>query len=228
MAKAFYLPKREADLVIWSANFTAKLVVHGPVLGATPAELASNATDNTAIQGLIASKRRAQDDAADWADFVRLELHGPESPTTPTMPGAAVPVAFSPVLPGILIRIARFVKRLKGSPSYTEAIGQDLGIEGAEITPDASPKPTGSVEAVGPGEVRVKWKKGQFTGVVVECQRAGETAWTVLGQDNFSPYLDARPLLVVGQPEERRYRLRYLDGDELVGEYSGVMAVTVS
>ena len=56
----------------------------------------------------------------------------------------------------------------------------------------------------------------------------GETAWTLLGQDNFSPYLDGRALLVAGQPEERRYRLRYLDGDELVGEYSDVMAVTVS
>lgn len=70
--------------------------------------------------------------------------------------------------------------------------------------------------------------KGRYIAVVVECQRVGETAWTVLRTDNFSPYLDGRPLLVAGQPAERRSRLRYLDGDELVGEYSDVMSTTVS
>ena len=214
--------------MLWYANFAAKIILHGPNLGMTAPELAGVATDNAAVQGLIPSKNRARDDSSEWAEFTRLELYGPESPTTPTMPGAAAPIAFSPVLPGILVRLGRLVKRLKGSPNYTEAIGQDLGIVGAEITPADPPKPTGSVAMVGPNEVRVKWVKAGFTGVVVECQRAGETAWTVLGQDNFSPYLDARPLLVAGQPEERRYRLRYIDGDALVGEYSDVMSVTVS
>lgn len=213
--------------MLWFANFTAKLVIHGPTLGATVAELASNAADNACVQALIPSTGRAQGDATEWVNLKRLELHGPETGVLPTIPGST-PLGISPVMPGILIRLARFVQRLKGSPNYTEAIGADLGIIGAEITPSSPIKPQGSLSIVGPHEVKLKWVKANYTGVIVECQRAGETTWTLLGTDNFSPYLDGRPLLVAGQPEERRYRLRYLDGDALVGEYSDVMSVTVS
>jgi hypothetical protein len=62
--------------------------------------------------------------------------------------------------------------------------------------------------------------------VIVEGQRAAETAWTLLGTDRFSPYVDGREPLVAGQPEVRRYRMRYLDGDEPVGAYSPVATVT--
>jgi hypothetical protein len=44
--------------------------------------------------------------------------------------------------------------------------------------------------------------------------------------DRFSPYLDSREPLVAGQPEVRRYRIRYLVGDEPVGKYSAVASVT--
>jgi hypothetical protein len=41
-----------------------------------------------------------------------------------------------------------------------------------------------------------------------------------------SPFVDARPPLAAGQPEMRRYRLRYVDHDEPVGDYSDVIVVT--
>ena len=62
--------------------------------------------------------------------------------------------------------------------------------------------------------------------MIVEGQRASEGTWTSLGTDRFSPFVDGRAPLVAGQPEVRRYRIRYLDGDDPTGNYSAVVTVT--
>jgi hypothetical protein len=62
--------------------------------------------------------------------------------------------------------------------------------------------------------------------VLVESQRANEVAWTNLGTDRFSPFVDTREPLAAGAPEVRRYRLRYLEGDDAVGAYSPTVTVT--
>ena len=75
-------------------------------------------------------------------------------------------------------------------------------------------------------DVIITFVKHGHEGADVESQRAAETEWSYLAFDGYSPYLDNRPPLVSGQPEERRYRLRYRDKDEPVGEYSDVFVVT--
>jgi hypothetical protein len=41
-------------------------------------------------------------------------------------------------------------------------------------------------------------------------------------------YIDTRPPLTVGKPEERRYRLRYFLNDEPIGEWSDILtAITL-
>ena len=40
-----------------------------------------------------------------------------------------------------------------------------------------------------------------------------ETEWTFLAIDTSDPYNDTRPLKVAGQPEKRRYRLCFWDGE---------------
>ena len=75
-------------------------------------------------------------------------------------------------------------------------------------------------------EVRVAFVKRSFDGVYVESQRAAETAWSLLGIDLQSPYVDTRAPLASGQPEVRKYRLRYFMNEAAVGDYSDVMTVT--
>lgn len=69
------------------------------------------------------------------------------------------------------------------------------------------------------------WVKGKFDGVIIESQRADETAWTRLDRDFRSPFEDERPPLQTSKPEERRYRLRYFVDDESIGEWSDVLVV---
>lgn len=40
------------------------------------------------------------------------------------------------------------------------------------------------------------------------------------------PYLDSRDVLVAGQPEVRRFRVRYVVNDVAVGNYSDVATLT--
>jgi hypothetical protein len=70
------------------------------------------------------------------------------------------------------------------------------------------------------------WVKSTSDGVIIESQRGSEVDWTPMGTDRFAPWIDTRAPLVAGQPEVRRYRIRYLDGDDPVGLDSAVLSVT--
>jgi hypothetical protein len=60
----------------------------------------------------------------------------------------------------------------------------------------------------------------------IQSQRAAETTWASLAFDTNSPYVDGRAPLVAGQPEQRRYRARFVDNDVPVGDWSDTVEVT--
>ncbi len=57
-------------------------------------------------------------------------------------------------------------------------------------------------------------------------QRADGAAWSLRAFDTNSPCVDGRPPLVAGQPEQRRYRARYVDNDLPVGDWSDTVEMT--
>ena len=80
------------------------------------------------------------------------------------------------------------------------------------VTPTPQSVPPCSAE-IGGGDVVVSFKKMGHMGVWLEGQVAAETEWSFLAIDTTNPYNDARPLKVHGQPEKRRYRLCFWDGE---------------
>jgi hypothetical protein len=120
------------------------------------------------------------------------------------------------------------VARIKSHPSYTVAMGFDLGVIGPAVAAGGTPKPTGKATVSGAHEVTIDFVKRGYDGVEIECRRAGETAFNPLAFDGYAPFVDDRPLLVPGQPEVREYRMRYRDNDVPVGDYSDVLRVTVA
>ncbi len=90
----------------------------------------------------------------------------------------------------------------------------------------AAPTPLVSAAALPNCCVKVVFKKSIFDGVIVESQRNGETVWASLGMRLQTPFMDERAPLVVNTPETRRYGLRYIDGDERVGDYSDIVSVS--
>ena len=228
MAKSPWLPYREDELLPWFNNFNTKLPGYAVTLDLNPGDLTAVADDTAMVTFAVNGVAIFKAEQREWVDFKNLELYGPfggPTPGLPTVPAIAPPTL---VAPGIIRRTRDLVLRIKAHPNYTEVIGEDLGIIGAEQTEADQIKPDGTAEALPNHEVRITFVKGAHDGVDVESQRAAETAWTHLAFDGFSPYVDNRPPLSPGQPEERRYRLRYRDNDVPVGEYSDVYVVTTS
>ncbi|MCX7181006.1 MAG: hypothetical protein NTX56_20320 [Proteobacteria bacterium] len=77
-------------------------------------------------------------------------------------------------------------------------------------------------------QVRLDWQRYDFGGLELQSQRAAEADWTSLGVKTAVEFTDARPPLVAGQPEVRRYRAIFVLNDAMVGLWSNVVSVTVN
>ena len=224
------IPRTDNELMVWLNNFSTSFATHATALGFTAADVSSVGADAAMLSylvgDLVPTYKSALKARSTYKNLVVAGTLGrpasppPPAPTTPTPP-ATVP-------PGILARLRNLVQRIQLAPGYTEAIGRDLGILGVEAgDPGFSgdpAKPTAKAHAIASNTVQIDFSKGRFHGVLIESRRTGESEWQTLATDNFSPYVDARPLLQAGKPEVREYRLRYVELDEPVGEWSDIIS----
>ena len=204
MAKQDFIPTRDSDFVDYHDNFKTVAAADGVTVGLTAADLTAITGDN----GTVHTVKNASDSA-----YVVSQQ------TTKTLRST-----FSTVKQNV----RTLARRIKIHPAYTEALGKKFGIEGAEDTTDmTTAKPTLKGKALLQGHAQVGFDKQKSDGVNVYSKRDGDTDWVKLAFDTYSPYLDNRPLLVAGKPEQRRYRACYVVADEEVGQYSDEIVVTV-
>lgn len=222
-----WIPDREADRLTWLQNFALKLNVYVGTAGIVAGGVTAANLYRDFYLWIINRTDQVRTVSQDLTEWKSLLTDGPigtpigAAPAAPAYPSAPLgtPVA------GIFPLIIALAERIRNTAGYTTAIGEDLGIvppEGGGTLGD----PVAELTALPDSEVRVGWAKSSSDGVLVESQRAAEVVWAVLGTDRFAPYLDSRAPLVAGQPEVRRFRIRYLDGDDPVGAYSAVASVT--
>lgn len=225
MPVQYYLPRNEADLVIWFINWAAKIQTYGTTVGLSAAEKAQASTDAAFVQTLINAVLAFKAFTSDVVAFKDIYLYSAIGTPAPGVPVA--PAMFSVPLgavDAIIKRTQQTNERIRNHPSYTVAIGQDLGIIGPEAPPQNEPT---NVQATAlPGsDVRITYNKGRAAGVVVYSKRGAELNFTLLSIDTNTPYVDTRDPLTVGQPETRTYRLQLYDGDNPVGDYSDEVSV---
>jgi len=204
MAGDWY-PKPDGDKVTFLDNFVAVLATVGVSVGMTPGDqlAASGATNDlkAGIADKVAKKTAAQSSTA--------ACKVTDAATEDTIRG--------------------LVRRIKAHAAYTVAIGEQLGIVAPEGQPtgDGVPdRPDLKAVSVKRNEVVIAFAKHGHTGVQIETRRGGETAYTFLARDTVSPYVDTRPNLTDG-PESREYIAQFLDNDDIVGEVSDTLKVTV-
>ena len=109
-------------------------------------------------------------------------------------------------------------------PAYTEPLGAELGI----LTPPAPPRPAAPPPKAVAGEnshVMLDCPLRGWDAVEIESQR-GTSGWELIATCLKRKFTDTRAPLVAGQPEVRKYRLRYRDGDHPQEVYSDVVQVT--
>jgi hypothetical protein len=116
-------------------------------------------------------------------------------------------------------------KRLAG---WSEALAASLQVQ--HTTPDFDPatyKPEFKVRIVG-GEIRLDWKKKGVDSMRIYSRLRGQSAWTLLGVDTSSPYIDGRPLAQAGVAENREYMLRGAIDDAAIGLDSDIQNISWS
>ena len=195
--RGVHLPRIDGQFVIWLENFAGKIQTYAAALGIAPADAAQLQTDLTTIRSKLADVQTAKTSLASAVQ------------------------AKEQAMADISKRIRDTVAVLKRKSAYTNTIGADLGIIGPSDGGEPAPLPVPEFQVTAmPDRVRLDWIKNYSDGIVIQCKRGNEIEFTTIGRDAISPYDDDRPCLTPGTPEVRIYRIRYLRGDNEVGEWS--------
>lgn len=214
MTHSRFFPLRVGDQITWLRNFRNKINNYKTPLGYTTGDITDVQADCDRLIYLLETvQTAAQSFAQAITAHLKLMEDGPGSALVgiPTFALPTDPPAPDNVLPGALKRLFAFIANLKTRDGYDDATGQDLGIIGAQVVPDPNAVPDAKADARS-GEVVLSFKKLGHLGAWIESQVAADTDWAFLTIATTT-YHDTRPLRVAGQPEKRRYRLCFWDGD---------------
>lgn len=163
--KKHYLPSTEDARLTWLFNFSSKIGTYAAALGISPVEVTAIAAYYTMllyIMNLAEAIRTFSQEITRYKKKLSVAVLGstlgPVPAITIAVPPATVPAGIFTILSGI-------IKRIKGSAEYTEAIGEDLGIIGADIFDDfASVKPVLKI-TLDVNKPKIKYKKNRTDGI---------------------------------------------------------------
>lgn len=230
MSKAYYLPTSDEQRAIWLNNFAAKLPTLAAKYNISATEQADVTQSAVYFDALIKLKNQFVTFQSSLISFKNAMRNGEQvGATITTFP--IVPTATLPTAPAFDIfgRMTAIVAKIKTSYQYVETDGQNLGIEGAEISSIAAPtlKPALSVIMAASGKPEIVWKKDGMTAIEIEVNRGG-TGWQYLAIDTIPNYIDNHPLPTAGQTAIWSYRAIYRLRDEQLGQWSDVVDFTVT
>ena len=230
--KKYFLPRTEADKLTWLKNFANKLGTYATKYGITAAEVTDMQNSaafydywyNYNTQYAEYNKKLTQY-KTELRDGIPAGATASVAPVPPTCAAAPTSVA-----PGIFVRATSLAGIIKKRSTYTEADGQDLGIEGTEDNSsaariEAETKPTISVRLIQGGKPEIVWTKGDFDGIDIYVDR-GNNQFVFLATDTYPNYTDNAPLPTTGAAVWR-YKAIYRYGDEITGQYSDIASIAV-
>ena len=198
MSKQYYIPKQQTPYVQWHD------ILKGGVSATTPGATAADATMLTADNATLHAKLTA----ATLADNASKAAHADLNNT----------IAASKTNARLL------AQRIKKSTAYTEVVGKQLNIIGAEDTTDMTQEqPTLFASVKAGGVVEIDFNKMDAEGVHIYGMRDGETVFSYLASETHAPYVDNRPLLAAGKPETRQYKAVFFIGKSEIGLPSAVV-----
>ena len=198
MAKQYFIPKQQTPYVQWHDT------LKGGVTATTPGATAADATMLTADNATLHAKLTA----ATLADNASKAAHADLNTA----------IAASKTNARLL------AQRIKKSTAYTEVIGKQLNIIGAEDTTDMTQEqPTLYASVKAGGVVEIDFNKMDAEGVHIYGMRDGETVFSYLASETHAAYVDNRPLLAAGKPETRQYKAVFFIGKSEIGLPSAVV-----
>lgn len=224
-----YYPSTESASIIWLTHFALKLAACAEQLKLSAEEVAATLSDIKFYVWYITTYYPAVQQAGLEATAYKNTLANDATNALRPLPVMASYEDTPAVRPsGILSRLFNLIQRIKLSPGYSTAIGQDLGIIGTQ-TVDTHDYPGMTLE-IQRNETQeyvvVKFTKYQHDAVTIESRR-NNGKWENMGISLKKPWLDMRPMLMAGVPEVREYRIRWYNDATTSGEFSPVQKINV-
>jgi hypothetical protein len=224
--KLGYIPTEEGALVIWFNDHAAGVATHGATVGLSVGEIGDAATDAATVSHAVNGRSLYMSKSQEFTAYKDILLYAPINTPLPGTPGApSVGALVIGAKAACVPRARARADRMKAHPNYTQAIGEDCRIV-SPVAPPPPSQPTLKAQALTSFEVRLQFAMLGHAQLEIVSRRAGETDFSLLTFDTNSPYLDARPPLVAGQPEIREYRARFRDNDLPVGDWSDIVSIT--
>lgn len=221
--KKYYYPKKLTNLFPFLQNLCAKAPNYLVQLGITGPQLSFINLMCAMCEKLNDFHNRAQKFAEDWTSLRQACLVSAATGGAPAWPvwtgPASAPVGLEA---GCAVKLRAIIALWKKTPGYTAAIGEDLGIEGVEVS-----ETTVNPETVQP-ELNVNVVAGQpqlstpdllgFDALEVEVNRGA--GFAMLNAITDSPITDNHPLPAAGESDVWTYRGVLRKGNVRVGQWS--------
>jgi hypothetical protein len=189
-----YLPNDGESFCEWLENWKVEFAAVAASLNFSAAETAAVLADADWALYVCRAASDASSHASAWVQFRESLLSGDGNTPLGSAPVSSAPAAPTATAPaqGAITRIRATVKRLKGAPAYTTAIGQALRIVANVTTEDpATAKPALRVKPLPMFQAELRWPRRSFSGVLVQSQRDGENTWTDHGVKTDNAFVDA-------------------------------------
>jgi hypothetical protein len=223
-----YIPNADADRVIWLNNFAAKIGTYATVVGITAAEVTSVQKDAAYFQyimNMLEAYKQTVNNITSYKNLLKkakAQQHIGAVPTAPTLAAAPASVA-----EGVFDRISLLVKRIKASLSYSEAIGQDLGIIAPVQVVDLESLQPDLTVKLDAGRPHIKCAKGIADAIDLYVDRRDGTGYTLIGRLLKMDYIDTANLPASAVLAEWDYKAIFVIGNDQVGLMSPVVSIIV-
>lgn len=199
-----FLPLRDGDIDTFEESFESKISIYTSILGLNPAEI-------TATKNIISVHRAA---------FSNMNSKKQESKSATEENSKTKELSMN--------ELRRIAKLIKASKTYTETIGQDLGMVGS----DKSTKETSELKPILKGkqngnQIIIQFQKDGTDGIKIFSRRANETEFTFLAVDTQSPYTDSRAKLEEIKPEVREYFAFFFEKEDEIGQKSDILKIII-
>lgn len=229
MANQPFFPSREGDQTQWFSNIQGKVAGYYTPLDISTARQAKiTLCLNWLIwtwQTYLPNRRPEGLAATAWRNNLATGTPDPAASAAPPVPASLTPPTGTPFF-GMLTWLFEEVARWKVAEGYTNTIGLDLGVIGAEATPHTAP-PALTEDGLALNRVDLGFVLHEHDGVWVQCQRAGDAGYGC-GQRHRLPWVDTRLVKVAGTPEWRDYRACWWDNSTPTMQFGPVLRVIVN
>jgi hypothetical protein len=231
MAKSDYIQSNDDAFNAQLQTFKNGIGTYAAVIGVTAAQIAGQSADAAYFDYSLKCLSVMANGGQQWTAWKNIARGGGTPPANgaPVVP-PVFPAAVPAVAPGIEARFRALVQLIKANPNYNEAIGQALGIEGAQqVGPNLTTIQPVIDAIISGNHVNVKWGWGGNRAWLDICEiqvdRNDGKGFGLLAFDTTPGYTDTQPFPAA--PAIWTYRAIYRVGDSQTGVWSLPVSVTV-